>query len=967
MNDEARRWSRVKQVFQDALERPDADRGPFLSAVCGDDRELQSEVESLLVAHAAAGSFAQGPAIEALPPSAAAALRDGAWADQRLRTGDRIGHYEILSALGKGGMGEVYRARDAELGRDVAIKVVPDAFLANPERLARFEREARVLATLNHPHISAIYGLEEADGIRGLVLELVEGGTLADRLALGPLPFEEALTVARQIADALDAAHEKGIVHRDLKPANIKITPAGTVKVLDFGLAKIDARDRMASGRSQSPTGTLGGTGEGVILGTAAYMSPEQARGKPLDKRTDIWSFGCVLYEMLTGRPAFPGDTISDTIAAILGDDPDWRRLSGETPDNIRRLLQRCLEKDPKQRLHDIADAGIEIHDAQAKAHSAVIASPVPVVTRRGRERLAWTVAGLLAMVSVVAVAVAIAVALRPAPVAREVRLEITTPPTTDQVSLALSPDGEKLVFAAESEGGPRLWLRSLEAGSAHPLAGTDRGAYPFWSPDSRSIGFFAEGKLKRLDIAGGAAQTLADAPIGRGGTWSRDGVILFAPNAFSPIFRVSDRGGESVAVTGGEMPKAASHRFPQFLPNGRYFLFSVMGAPQDRGVYVASLDGSVMRRLVDADTAVVREPGHLLFVRQGTLFVQSFDPVRLELAGNPFPVVEDILFSGAVNTSVISSSDAGPIVYRTRAASDRRQFLWFDRSGKEMGRVGEPDTVTPANPQLSPDGQRVALNRSVNGQLGIWLLETGGGVLSRFTFDGAPDAYPVWSPDGLRLVFVSNRKGVTDLYEKPASGAGISAPLLVTPENKVPTDWSLDGRFVLYRRFAPNRDSDIWALPMDGNRKPFPVIQTDFDERDGQFSPDGKWIAYESNESGPFEIYVQPFPGPGGKRLVSTNGGAQVRWRPNGKELFYIGLDGRLMAAPFRLGSNGQAVELGKPASLFATRIPGGPLQAGFKQQYVVSPDGQRFLINSLMAATASPITLVLNWKPRS
>jgi Tol biopolymer transport system component len=886
-----------------------------------------------------------------------------------IRTGQMLGPYTISAQIGEGGMGEVYRARDTKLNRDVALKILPSAFAVDPDRLARFKREAHVLAALNHPHIAAIYGFEESTGVQALVLELVEGPTLADRLARGPIPLDEVLPIAAQIAQALEAAHEQGIIHRDLKPANIKLRPDGAVKVLDFGLAKaLEPAAGMAAGMTASPTLTTPVmTALGVVLGTAAYMSPEQARGKPLDKRTDIWSFGCVLYEMLTGRPAFPGDTISDTIAAILGDDPDWGRLSGETSDNVRRLLQRCLEKDPKQRLHDIADAGIEIHDAQSKAHSAVIASPVPVVTRRGRERLAWTMTGLLAMVSVVAVAVAIAVTLRPTPAAREVRLEITTPPTTDQVSLALSPDGEKLVFAAESEGQPRLWLRSLEAGSAHPLPGTDRGAYPFWSPDSRSIGFFAEGKLKRLDIAGGPAQTLADALIGRGGTWSRNGVILFAPSTFSRIFRVSDRGGEPVAVTGGEMPKAVGYRFPQFLPNGRHFLFSVVGAAQDRGVYVASLDGSVMRRLVDADTAVVLASGHLLFVRQGALFVQSFDPVRLELAGNPFPVAEDILFSGAVNISVLSSSNAGSIVYRTRAASDQRQFLWFDRSGKEMGRVGEPDTAIPANPQLSPDGRRVALNRSTNGQLGIWLLETRGGVLSRFTFDGAPDAYPVWSPDSRRLVFVSNRKGTLDLYEKPASGGGMEEPLLVTPEDKVPTDWSVDGRIVLYRRGAPNHDFDIWALPMDGNRKAFPVIQTDSDERDGQFSPDGKWIAYESNESGRFEIYVQPFPGPGGKRQMSTNGGAQVRWRPNGKELFYIGLDGRLMAAPFRLGSNGQAVEPGTPASLFATRIPGGPLQAGLKQQYVVSRDGQRFLINSLMAATASPITLVLNWKPRS
>ena len=578
--------------------------------------------------------------------------------------------------------------------------------------------------------------------------------------------------------------------------------------------------------------------------------------------------------------------------------------------------------------------------------------------------------AGLLALTSLVATAVAVALALRPLPASPELRLEILTPPTTDQFSLALSPDGEQLVFVAYSDGQPRLWLRSLSEVSARPLAATEGATYPFWSPDSRSVAFFAEGKLKRVDIQGGTAHTLANANIGRGGTWNREGVILFAPNTFDPLFQVSDKGGEPVAVTriGTPAPVGIGHRFPQFLPDGRHFLFAAVGPPPQRGVYVASLDGSVMRRLLDAETAAVVASGHVLFVRQGTLFAQRFDPVRLELAGYPFPVAEDVAFSVSANIAGLSSSAAGPLAYRAGAADDQRQFIWFDRSGRELGTVGDPDSAAPANPQLSPDGRRVALNRTLDGRPGIWLLETSGGVLSRFTFDGQPAAYAVWSPDGRRLVFGSNPGGRLDLYEKPANGGGTEELLLDTPEGKAPMDWSSDGRFLLFRTNsagAPNSGFDLWALPTDGDRRPFPVSETIFDERDGQFSPDGQWIAYESNESGRPEIYVQRFPEPRGKWQISTNGGAQVRWRPDGDELFYIALDGRLMAAPFQLSSDGQAVEPGTPVSLFGTRIPGGALQGGFRQQYVVSPDGQRFLINSLVPVT-SPITLILNWKPK-
>jgi len=900
-----------------------------------------------------------------------------------LTAGTRLGAYEVVAPLGAGGMGEVYRARDLKLHRDVAIKILPQLFALDVERLARFEREAQLLASLNHSNIGAIYGLEEAvpstrsagsgstvsgvepstgsrQAVRALVLELVEGPTLADRIARGPIPLDEALPIGRQIADALEAAHEHGVVHRDLKPSNIKIRPDGTVKVLDFGLAKAMEAEPAAVAASMSPTiESPAATRVGMILGTAAYMSPEQARGKAVDKRSDIWAFGCVLYEMLTGLRAFGGEEVSDVLAKIIEGEADLRALPLATPPEIRRLLRRSLQKDRTRRLPDIADARIEIDEARSGPH---IDGPVAPRAPRRRERLAWISA--LALAVLVAAVMGVR-AFRPIPPVTETRLDITTPPTTAPTSLAISPDGQKVVFVTTSEGRSRLWLRSLNSVSARALAGTDLASYPFWSPDSRSVGFFADGRLKRIDIDGELVQALATAAAGRGGTWNRDDVILFAANATSPIFRISATGGEPIAVTRPEA-QSTGHRFPQFLPDGRHFLYYFLGAtPETRGVYISQLEGSETRRLLDADApAVYDSSGHLLFVRQGTLFAQRFDPDRLTLTGTASSLDEQVMFDAGLNLAALSTSAAGPIVYRAGSAGGiRRQLIWFDRSGKNVGRVGDADSAGLGNPSHSPDGQRVALQRTVNGNQDLWLLEVARGVLTRFTFDAANDANPTWSPDGRRIVFASNRKGAYDLYQKPATGAGSEELLLTTPQNKVVADWSRDGRFLLYRSPDPKTSYDIWALPLDGARKPFPVVQTNFEERDGQFSPDGKWIAYQSNESGRFEIYVQPFPGPGGKWQISTNGGAQVRWRGDGKEVFYIALDDRLMAAPIRLAPDGQAVEAGTPVPLFTTRA-GGAVQFPFTQQYLVSPDGQRFLMNTVTEEATSPITVLLNWK---
>jgi eukaryotic-like serine/threonine-protein kinase len=868
--------------------------------------------------------------------------------------GTRLGPYEITAQIGVGGMGEVYRARDTKLARYVAIKILPDAFAADHDRLSRFQREAQVLASLNHPNIAHIYGLEEAGGTPCIVMELVEGDTLQARLKRGSLPVDDALQIATQIAEALGEAHEKGIIHRDLKPGNVMVLPDGTVKVLDFGLAKALEHAPVGQDFTHAPTVSLAVTDAGMILGTAAYMSPEQAKGQEAERTSDVWAFGCVLYEMLTGRAAFGGASASEIIVEVLRSEPDWRPLPAATPDDIRRLLRRCLQKDRKERLQHIGDARIEIRDARSgpPSHTDVTAGS------RAKERLAW----LSAIVASTLIAGGLgAWALRPISPPPEIRLEITTPPTTNRLSLAISPDGRKIVFTGTEKGQSRLWLRALDSTAARPLAGTDSANYPFWSPDGRSVGFFADGKLKRLDIEAGSVQTLADASAGRGGAWTGDGVILFAPQA-GPIYRISATGGERSQLTFVDAQQRG-HRFPQLLPGGRHFLYYTTGSPQTRGVYVAQLEGSEKRWLLDADAAAVyARPGHLLFVRQGTLFAQSFDPVGLKLTGNPFPVARDVAVDSGVGIAALSSSPAGPIVYRTGSARGQKQLAWFDRSGKEIGSVGPPDEAeTSWGPSMSPDGRSVGLTRTVDGNQDVWLLDTERGVLRRFTSNQAAELNPIWSPDGSRIVFTSDRQGVGSFFQKSAAGTGSEEPLLTTALAKQPSDWSPDGRFLLYRVQDPKTRYDIWAVRLDGDQKPFPVVQTNFDERDGQFSPDGKWIAYESDESGRFEIYVQPFPGPGLKWPISTNGGAQVRWRHDGKELFYIALDDRLMAVPTHLDSDRQTVRARVPVGLFTTLV-GGAVSVN-RQQYMVSPDGGRFLLNTVVEGPISPIIVILNW----
>jgi serine/threonine protein kinase/Tol biopolymer transport system component len=625
-------------------------------------------------------------------------------------------------------MGEVWCATDTNLGRQVAIKILPDAFAHDPERLARFEREAKTLASLNHPNIAQIYGLEKTDGIRALVMELVEGPTLADRIAQGPIPVDEALPIARQIAQALEAAHEQGIIHRDLKPANIKVRPDGTVKVLDFGLSKaMEPTGVMSPGLSQSPTITTPAmTQAGMILGTAAYMAPEQAKGRTVDRRADVWAFGCVLYEMLTGKPAFDGEDVAETLSAVLKSEPDWTLLPPELPREVRRLLGLCLEKDVKNRRSDAADVRLDIEGA--------LQEPADSTAAPARSKRAWIVAGVMTLAFATLAAVYFSQQPASPP---EMRLEITTPSTSAPLEFALSPNGRYIVFVASGDGPQRLWLRAMDQTAAQPMTGTEGAGHPFWSADSRSVGFFASGKLQRIDIAGGPPQALANAPAGRGGAWNPDGTILFAASQAGPLSRLPVKAGEPGVVT-RIVQGQLSHRFPQFLPDGRHFLFFVQGSAATQGIYWGSLDGGEPRRLVASDTAGAwAPPDRLLFVRQGVLVATPFATETGEITGEPITVADPVGVDAGIYHGGFSVSADGRVAYR--AGSERRQLTWFQRDGKRVGTAGAPDETGLFYPELSPDGSRVAVTRArvLQNNADEWLIDLArGGTATRFTFD---------------------------------------------------------------------------------------------------------------------------------------------------------------------------------------------------------------------------------------
>ncbi len=877
--------------------------------------------------------------------------------------GSTLKHFQIIDELGKGGMGEVWRAHDSKLDREVAVKLLPEAMSEDPERLARFEREAKMLASLNHPNIAAIFGIEEAEGRQLLILELVEGEELGEHIGRGAMPVDEALDVAHQIAEALEAAHQEGIVHRDLKPANVKLTPGGRVKVLDFGLAKAFEPTADQLDLTRSPTLTAHMTAAGVVLGTAAYMSPEQARGIEVDKRADIWAFGCVLYEMLTGKQSFRGDTVSDVMASILKEEPDLDALPAGTPRRLRRLLERCLNKDPHQRLHDIADARIEIEEIQAGGEAAEPETRIEV--RQGRFLRIWQL--LAAALLLLALGLGwmamgresapreVFRAFIPAPEETVFALDASSPGT-----VAVSPDGNQMAFSAiDDVGDTLLWIRRMGDLTARPIPGTDGAAYPFWSPDSRHVAFFSgDGKLRKIDTAGGPPVTLCPAENGKGGWWGEDGQVLFTPAHNTPIFVVSSAGGEPRQVT--EIPDGVvGHRFPVWLPNGN-FLFLSRSTSGDEGdrIMVSSIDETGPgREVLAASSNVAVASGYILFVREGTLMAQPFDEDSVTLSGEAIPVAEDVLYLTGARRGVFSVSKTGLLSYQTGAVARESDLVWVDREGRELGQLG--GGVLHREVRLSPDGRFAAVEilDDTSGASDIWIYDVNRGLKTRFTFDPGMDWFPSWSPDGKRLAFSTERNGSYDIWINDVGGSTSEEALLEHPDDGMgPESWSPDGQWLVFLRVVGGSNQDIWAMPVDGG-EPVPLVATSFREVNPSVSPDGRWLAFMSDESGQFEVYVTTFPEPGRRWQVSSAGGSTPRWRGDGRELFFRTGDGMLWAAA--VDGTSDTLTVGTVEELFSWVRP-----PGIRPPYDVSSDGQRFLINRAVNENqAEPLAVVLNW----
>jgi serine/threonine-protein kinase len=878
-----------------------------------------------------------------------------------IASGAQFGPYQILSLLGAGGMGEVYRARDAKLNRDVAIKILPEAFAHDGEWVSRFKREAQVLASLNHPNIAAIYGLEEFKGAHGLVMELVDGATLADRIAFGAIPLSESLPIASQIAEALEYAHEKGVIHRDLKPANIKIARDDAVKILDFGLAKVfgaDAGDQN-SDLSHSPT-LIRGTQAGMILGTAAYMSPEQAQGKPVDKRSDIWSFGVVLSEMLTGRQLFAGETVSDIIAAVLRDKVDWSALPADAPASLRKLLGRCLERDRKRRLRDIGDARIEIADMLSDGPDAVPESSVTTaLPKTGWRVLAWSLAAILA--------VAIGwILLRPASVAPSdpLHLSITLQPTQElgrdgDLLVALSPDGSRLVFEAH-HGSDReqLFLRQMDRPEVTPIPGTVGAANPCFSPDGKWVLFYADNKLKKVSLAGGEPQVVCDGDWG-GASWGPGDTIIFARNYNTGLFRVPATGGTPEELTSPDMTKGElGHLWPQILPDGKSVLFTALSAPMEKArIVVLSLETRKQRVLIEGGVfARYVATGHLVYARGKTMMAMPFDLASLKVTGPAVSVLEDVPAHSSNGNSQFAISESGLLAYVPASgwATDR-MLVSVDRQG-----VGQPLTdrlKAYAGATLAPDGRRLALVIEDNNKSSdVWVYELDRGVLTRLTSGATAEFNPVWTPDGKRIIF-SLENPVYNLFWKAADGGSAEEPLLTGGNDKYPGSVSPDGKVLAFSEQDPETRLDLWVLPLEGERRPKPFLQTPYIEMRPAFSTDGHWLAYQSNQSGRDEVYVQAYPGPGAKVQISTDGGTEPVWGGNGRELFYR--NGRKVLAVALIKTSPEFLA-GKPVELFE-----GPYSSDqYRPGYDVTPDGQRFIMVKVPEGSAPrQINVIVNW----
>jgi eukaryotic-like serine/threonine-protein kinase len=865
--------------------------------------------------------------------------------------GTRIGAYEVTSQLGEGGMGVVYRARDTKLLRDAALKVLPEHFADDPNRLSMLQREAQLLASLNHPNIAQIYGLEQVGNTGCIVMELVEGETLSDKLKKGPVPFDEALEIAKQIADALATAHEKGIVHRDLKPANIKLTPSGAVKVLDFGLAKVLGGPTGKADLSMMPT-KVSGSVAGGIVGTVGYMSPEQARGKEVDARTDIWAFGCVLYEMLTARLAFEAETATDMIAKIVTAEPDLNLLPPNTPPSIRLLLSATLNKNVHQRLQHIGDMRLFL-DQKMFAGAASAASSV-VHDKPASSRVLMS---LFAAAVIAALVLAVLYFRTPAPVpASEMRFELGLPEMTNFVTV--SPDGQRVLYSATTDGTRALWIRPIASETGQRQTGTENVNGGIWSPDSQRIVFVADGKLKKLDIASGAVQFICDVPGGqtRGISWNRDGVILLA-RTDNVIVRISDTSGEIKPVTTLDQTKKETvHAVPVFLPDGNDFLYAILSSiPENSGIFVGSLDGKVKQRLLPFGNrleGIAYAPQGYVILSTGAVTARRFDPKTFTVSGQPISIADG---------SLLSVSDNGLLVYRKPAPPPAaRQLTWFDRNGKQTGQLGASGNY--GDIQISPNGDRVALDMTdPNAPRDIWVMDVARAVLSRVTLEMSDDWNPAWSSDGTRLVFASTGSGAgTHIHAKSATGAGAEDLVFESNSNEIPTDWSPNGRYIPFSRQKTGGGVDLWVLDTI-EKKASPFIETRFDKAQSKISPDGRWIAYTTNDSGMYQIVVQSFPDPnGGKWQITSQGGIEPKWRHDGRELYYLALDGKLMAVSIK---GEKTIEAGTPTPLFETplTVPRGQLPR--THRYDVAPDGRFLIAVPKATATAPPIVAVMNW----
>ncbi|HTU33542.1 MAG TPA: protein kinase [Candidatus Acidoferrum sp.] len=885
-----------------------------------------------------------------------------------LHAGGRLGPYEIVSPLGSGGMGEVYRARDLRLGREVAIKVLPEALAGDAERMVRLNREAQLLASLNHPAIAAVYGFEDS-AAHALIMELVEGPTLADRIKSGLIPLDEALPIAQRICEAVEYAHERGVVHRDLKPSNIKCANDGTVKILDFGLAKALENGISSMDISSSPTISRMATQAGIILGTAAYMSPEQAKGKTVDRRTDIWSFGCVLYEMLAGAKAFSGETITDTLAAVLKNEPDWLRLPLTTPASIRVLLQRCLRKDVRQRLQAIGDARIAIEETLADEPAAATMPAAPM--RSSRRAIPFAVGLLALLIGGVAVWI---FKPSPRPVPEPVtRFTITLPRGQNLAvdagpCLAFSPDGSQLAYVAISSGSttPQIYVRAMDTQDTKPLPGTEGAISPFFSPDGRWLGFFVNGKLKKISVKGGEARTVADAGVTNlGASWSSQQTIAFTPYS-STLQEVSDSGGTSKPLTRFE-PGESMHSWPEFLPGGKAILFGVVSSTPT-GIAALSLRSHDRVDLIRGEEAYMPRyapSGQLIYAEAGNLMAAPFDLLHLEIKGPSVPVVENVLQSSASADAQYTISAGGSLAYISGAPTNSSsQMVWVSRNGTEQA-IGAPPRVYN-QPRLSPDGRRIAVDVVKSDEnMQVWIYDLSRETFSPFTFDGV-NRHAVWTPDGKRIAFASNRDGPIQIFWKYADGTGTLERLTTvsdaaTPDLlPIPYSWTPDGRVLAFVKLWPTKASEFWLLNVS-DRTARRFMTSHVADGGPQISPDGHWLAYASDESGRREIYVEGFPVQGGKWQVSAEGGNEPQWSRNGRELFYR--EGNKMMAADITAQAGLIV--GKPRELFEGNYL--PVSSGYvRAQYDISPNGDRFLMLKAAGqkdAGPTQINVVLNW----